>query len=184
MAKKMWFIVGIVLVFILVIAMFLYFAMAVPQKPRAGTEIINPTKGLSNEQAVLQFDKTYIDYLVFAIGGWKLHNPPLSEETPKIKIVIGSELYVSEVVDGQISTQQKDIDNEDIIITATKEEIVSIISSENMEEKVKESAQQGKTNIELKAGYTTLFSKGYLSIYKDLTGKSLTGSVIRIFGQG
>lgn len=177
---------GIVFVILIVIGMFLYFVMAVPQKPRTGTEIVNPTLGLSNEEAVLQFDEKYIDYLVFAIGGWKLHNPPLSSDTPKIKVSLddGNEIYISEIIDGQVITEKKDTENEDIVITTTKEEIVDIISSGNMEEKVKESVQKGRTTLELKAGYTTLFSKGYLSIYKDLTGKSFTGSVIRIFGQG
>lgn len=49
---------------------------------------------------------------------------------------------------------------------------------------IKQSVQEGKTSFELKASYTTLFSKGYLNIYKEITGKSFTGSVIRIFGQG
>lgn len=181
--RRIWFVLGIIFVILIVIGMFLYFAMATPQKPRTGTEILNPIEGLTKEQAILQFNKDYISYLVFAIGGWKLHNPPLSDDTPKIKIVADSDTYVSEIIQGQISTHKGDIENEDIIIRTTKEEIVDIISSDNREEKVKESVSAGRTALELKAGYTTLFSKGYLSIYKDLTGESFTGSVIRIFAQ-
>jgi len=48
---------------------------------------------------------------------------------------------------------------------------------------IKQSVQERRTIVELKASYTTLFSKGYLSLYKELTGKSFTGSTIRIFGQ-
>ncbi len=182
--RKRWpFILGIALILLLILIMFFYFATASPQKPRAGTEIQNPIKSLTNEEAVLQFNEKYINYLIFAIGGWKLHNPPLSDETPKIKAIVDGEIYFSEIVNGEIKTERKEIENEDIIIRTTKQEIVNVIMSLNMKNYIKQSVEEGKTSLELREGYTTLFSKGYLNIYKDVTGKSFTGSVVRIFVQ-
>ncbi len=183
--RKKWpFILGIALIFLVILMMFFYFATASPSKPRTGTEIQNPIGDLTAEEAVLQFNEEYINYLVFSIGGWKLHNPPLSDETPKIKVIVDGEIYFSEIANGQIKTERREIEDEDMIIRTTKEEIVNAIMSLDMENYIKQSIEDGKTSLELKAGYTTLFSKGYLNIYKDITGQSFTGSVVRIFAQG
>ncbi len=186
--SRLWFfILGILLLILVIAGMFFYFTTAALSKPRAGTEIENPIGNLTAEEAILQFNEKYIDYLVFAIGGWKLHNPPLSDKTPKIKVIVDNEVFVSEILNGEIKTEknsEKEAENEDMIIRTTKEEIVNMIKSEDMKTYIKQSVQQGKTSMELKASYTTLFSKGYLNIYQDATGKSFTGSVVRIFGQG
>lgn len=183
--KKLWpFVLGIVFLVLVLAGMFFYFVTASPSKPRAGTEVQNPIKDLTIEQAILQFNGEYIRYLVFAIGGWKLHNPPLSDETPKIKVIVDNEVFISEIVNGEIKTEKKEIENEDMIIRTTKQEIVNSIKSSDIKNYIKQSIQDGKTSLELKAGYTTLFSKGYLNLYQDITGKSFTGSVVRIFGQG
>lgn len=183
--KKLWpFVLGIVFLVLVLAGMFFYFVTASPNKPRAGTEVQNPIKDLTIEQAILQFNGEYIRYLVFAIGGWKLHNPPLSDETPKIKVIVDNEVFISEIVNGEIKTEKKETDSEDMIIRTTKQEIVNSIKSLDMEDYIKQSVQEGKTTLELRASYTTLFSKGYLNIYQDITGKSFTGSVVRIFGQG
>lgn len=182
--KKWPFALGFVLLILLVAGMFFYFSTTAPSSPPARSEIINPIANLSREQAISQFNEQYIDYLVFAIGGWKLHNPPLSEETPKIKVVVEGEIFISEIANGKIKTEKKDIDNEDIIIQTTKGEIVDSILSLDMKNYIKQSVQDGRTTLQLKASYTTLFSKGYPNIYKDITGKSFTGSAVRIFERG
>lgn len=46
---------------------------------------------------------------------------------------------------------------------------------------VEESFRNGKSSIELVAGKTELFEKGYLALYTKITGKSITGSAIKIF---
>lgn len=182
--KKLPFIIGILLLILLIAGLFFYFATASPNAPKSGTEIKNPIKDLTAEEAILQFNEEYIKYLVFSIGSWKLHNPPLSSEKPKIKVIVDDEVYFSEIVNGEIKAGKKEIENEDMIIRTTKQEVVSAIKSFDIKNYIKQSIQDGKTSLELKAGYTTLFSKGYLNIYKEITGKSFTGSVVRIFGQG
>ena len=181
MKKVIFIVVGIFLVLLLIAGgLFYYFFMRTPQLSER-IKIENPAQGLSAEQAIIEFDESYIDYMIFAIGGWKLHNPPLSKNIPKIKVIVDNETYVSEITEGQIVTEKKDIDKEDIIITTSKEELVNAILSFEIKQYIKNSVAEGKTSIELVAGYTTLFSKGYLSLYEEMTGESFTGSVIRIF---
>ena len=182
--KRVWFLLAIILLILLVFLMFFYFVMASPSKPRSGTEIENPIGDMNLEYAISQFNESYISHVVFAIGGWKLHAPPLSEDTPKVKVIVDGEIYISEIIDMEIKTEKKETENEDIVIKTTKREIVLAILSPDVKNYIKQSVSEGKTTLELKASYTKLFSKGYLSLYKDITGKSFTGSVVRIFAQG
>lgn len=181
---KIWpFILGIILLIFLVVVLFFYFATASPSSPKTENIVNNPMEGMAFQQAMAGFNEDYVNYVVFAIGGWKLHNPPLSSEIPKIKLIVDEEVYISEIKKGKVTTEKREGENEDIIITTTKNEIVNAILSENTKEYIKNSVEQGKTNLELRASYTNLFSKGYLGLYEEMTGKSFTGSVVRIFGK-
>ena len=185
---KIWpFILGIILLILLVGVLFFYFATASPSSPKIENIVNNPIEGMAFQQALLGFNEDYVNYVVFAIGGWKLHNPPLSDEIPKIKVIVDDEIYISKVNEGKTTTEKKQADaeyHEDIIIKTTKNEIVNAILSLNIKEYLQNSVEQGKTSLKLQASYTDLFSKGYLGLYKEMTGKSFTGSVVRIFGEG
>lgn len=178
-------IIGIVVLILIGGGVFLYF-MFFYTRPSGGgggtgTPIKNPTEGLTLEEALLQFNDDYVDYLVISMGVRKLHNPPFSSNTPKIEVVIDEKVYVCEVIKGSVKIEEKQIENEDIVIWTTRREIVSAIMSLNMRGYIKESISQGRTAIEMKAGYTTLYSKGYLKLYEDMTGESFTGFVVRMF---
>ena len=43
------------------------------------------------------------------------------------------------------------------------------------------SFESGNSQIELLESKSTLFGKGYLSLYQELTGKSVTGNIIKIY---
>ena len=174
--KKWPLVLMIIILFLLIVGLLIYTFFSAPSKPKKGTEIENPTQGLSEEQAVLQFDEDYISFVVFAIGGWKLRNPV-------VKVIIDSEVFVSEMVDGEITTEKRTIENEDIVLRTTKQGIVEAIFSPDIKEYMKNSIKQGNTELELKASYRTLFTKRYLSVYEDLTGEKFTGSVVKIFNR-
>ena len=172
--------VSIALVVVLVIGMFFYFAMFSPQNERAyaDSEVKNPSVGLTTEEAVMQFDESFVFYILYSIKAYNLHNPPLSSNTPKIEFLIDDESFNAEIVDGAINVKKGIIADEDIIIRTTKEEGVKMTQSKDY---VQESFSSGKSGIELVAGKVNLFSKGYLNMYTELTGKSVTGNVIRIY---
>lgn len=129
----------------------------------------NPVSNLSVEEAVIQFSSGFVSYLLYSIGAGQLHNPPLSSDTPKIEINVGDEIYNAVVEEGNIDVQKGDIASKDIVIILTKEEAVKMMKDSNY---VKESFKSGGSRIELVAGETTLFLKGYLKLYNELSGKS------------
>jgi hypothetical protein len=124
-------------------------------------------------QAELEFDQDYINYVLHAMSAWKLHNPPLSSNKPKIRVIVDEEIYNSEVDDGVISTFVGDIEDPDIAIITTKREVIQAMLVEDMTEFMKLSVAEGRTTIEMLAGQLELASKGYLQMYEDVTGESL-----------
>jgi len=123
------------------------------------------------EEAVLKFDKDYINYILVALGINNLHKS-VTFENPKIEIDVG-EVWSSEIVKGVPNTVNSPIDEEDIKITLSKEEAVMALLSQDIEQFMKESVSSGRTNIEMVVGKVELFNKGYLGLYKDLTGDEL-----------
>lgn len=179
---RLW--LSIILVFVLILIIFLFFALAKPNysdsydgKLKSG-EIVNPVSGLSNEEAVSQFDENFVVYLLISIEAYNLHNPPLSSNKPKIGIYVSDKVFNAVISRGQIDVEEGKIDNEDIAIDTTKEEAVLMLRDKNY---IVESFNSGKSSVELKADKATLFAKGYLNLYSKLTGKSITGNVIRIY---
>lgn len=129
----------------------------------------SPIASLSTEQIAKEFNETFIYYLLTGIGAQSLHNPPFSDNVPKIKIVVEKEIYSATVNDGKIGIKKKDISDPDIIITTTKAEAAKMIKSKSY---ISESFKNGGSGLELVAGKATLLAKGYMNIYKDITGKS------------
>ena len=58
----------------------------------------------------------------------------------------------------------------DLKIIISKRESVETLLSSDIEQFMKDSVASGNTKIEIVAGNTELFSKGYLKMYKELTG--------------
>ena len=172
--------ISIVFVMILLIFSFVFYTLAKPNYKKPIIDINRSEQGLSD----FVLTENHLSYILAEIGFYQTHNPPLSSETPKINIKADDDWYSSEVGKGQIHTKKDAFENPDLIIYTSSEEILQAINSEQVEEYMKNSVAQGTTTLELKANYATLFSKGYLPLYKELTGESFTGSAIKIFSQG
>lgn len=165
------------LVVFLVIAVFLYFALFKPNNSATYSNLKNPVEGLSDSQAVAAFDESFVYYLLSSIKAYNLHNIPLSSNYPRMETDVGGEIFNANVKNGVISVSRGEITNEDVVIRTTKEEAVLMLRDKNY---VTKSFNDGKSSIELVADKTTLFAKGYLNMYNELTGKSITGDIIRI----
>jgi len=175
---SLWASIGLVVV--LIIILFLYLALKGPNydEQYSTKDIVNPAEGLSLEQAVEKFDESFVYYLLFSIKAYNLHNPPLSGNSPKMEIFVGNEQYNSIINKGKIEIGRGDLEKEDIIIRMTTEEAVKMIMDTNY---IIESFSSGKSGIEMKAEKSTLFAKGYLKLYEELTGKGISGNVIKIY---
>ncbi|MBS3088235.1 hypothetical protein J4402_00475 [Candidatus Pacearchaeota archaeon] len=144
----------------------------------ASGNFVNPAASLTNEEAIAAFDESFVYYLLVNIKAYNLHEPLASSDTPKIELYIGEDIFNAEVKDGEIDVNGGEIEGEDIIIRTSKEEAVEMTREKNY---IKSSFENGKSSIELVSGKTELFSKGYLKLYTELTGKSFTGSAIKRF---
>jgi len=165
---------------VLIVGLFLYFALSGKNYDDlySGAVLPNPTDGLSLEEAIAEFDEEFVYYLLVSIKAYNLHEPPLSSDKPKIEFLIDSEVFNAIVDDGRIVVEKGQIDSEDMSISTTTEEAVLMVQNRNY---VQDSFVTEKSTIELKAEKSTLFAKGYLSLYTELTGKSITGGVTRIY---
>tara|TARA_Y100000310_G_C20661678_1_gene805156 strand:- start:1278 stop:1883 length:606 start_codon:yes stop_codon:yes gene_type:complete len=123
------------------------------------------------EQAVVEFDGDYINYILVAIGVGYLHKSPIPPfENPLIEFDLEGEVWNSEIKGGVPNSQKGEIDNEDLRIVISKEEAVLSLLASNIEQFMKDSVDQKNTDIQMVSGNTELFSKGYLEMYNRLTG--------------
>lgn len=106
-----------------------------------------------------------IKYTFTILKLYNLHNIPFTTITPKIQIYLNQDIYSIEIKKGDIIIKEEEIQNEDIIIRTTNEEILKMNKDDNY---TKESISSGKTTIEKVANDFILFSKGYLNLYKEL----------------
>jgi hypothetical protein len=123
-------------------------------------------------QAVFEFNEEYINYILAAMGIGKLHKSIMGEN-PKIKFILGEDIWSSEIINGAPNTKKVAIEDEDLRIVISKEEAVEALLSENIEEFMKNSVVEGRTGIEMVAGKAELFSKGYLDMYEQITGEKI-----------
>ncbi|MBX4196271.1 hypothetical protein KW805_01660 [Candidatus Pacearchaeota archaeon] len=170
---------SVLLNLVLVGTLFFYFALYTPPEAyvQPPESIANPIEGLTVDQAIGQLNESFIYYFLYSVKAYELHNPPLSNDTPKLQFVIGAAHYYSVIENGNIRVEKGDIVGKDIKVITSPREAVLMLKNRNH---IQESFQSGDSTFELLADKTTLFSKGYLKLYQELTGKTLTGSVVRI----
>ena len=151
-------------------------SVIVIENPMKGIVFANTLNGIANETAIIEegvfnFNETYINYLFGALGTSFLHKSSLGYGNPKIEMVMGSdEIWNSELGDA-FKIQKTASDDPDIIVRMSKEEAVRALMASDTKQYMKDSVANGKIQIEMIAGKIELYSKGYLDLYKELTGK-------------
>ena len=165
--KKKTIIIVIVLLLLITGTLFYFFYTPIHKKNQISIQISDSGTGTTD------IGNIHISYVLNEIGAYQLHTPTLSSNTPKVQVQTQDKMFSSEINKGIISTTLGEISNPDIIITTTNQEIIQAILSSDTKEYIKNSVRQGTTTLELKSSYPKLFSKGYLSLYQELTGKFL-----------
>ncbi len=125
------------------------------------------------KEAVLEFDEDYINYVLIALGVSNLHKSNIGYGNPVIKFVLGDEVWISELEGGNLVTENVESDGEDLMVILSKQEAVEALLASDVEGFMKDSVVSGRTEIEMIAGKVELASKGYLSMYKELTGEEV-----------
>lgn len=172
------------IVFILLVAFAAGFLI---KKPKIEIYLENPIAGIvlkyTNEagytdkaevikEGVMEFNKDYINYILVALGVGYLHKSPLFEN-PLIEFDLAGDVWNSEIKKGMPDSRKGQIEDEDLRISISKEEAVEALLASNIEEFMKQSVANGNTKIEMIAGKTELFSKGYLDMYQELTEEDI-----------
>jgi hypothetical protein len=165
------------------------FLTNINQSPMAQIIIENPLKNIvymhTNEegevnktavieQAVVEFNADYINYILAALKVGKLHKSLLGEK-PLIEFVLDQEHWNSEIDGGRMYTKKGEIEKEDLRIIISKEEAVEAILSSDVTAFMSDSVRGGRTEIQMIAGKAELLNKGYFSIYEEITGKEFEG---------
>jgi hypothetical protein len=130
-------------------------------------------KALVIEEGVMDFNEDYINYILVGLGVNYLHSAPLFGN-PVIEFNLEGEIWNSEIIRGAPQSKIGSINKKDLIITISKQEAVESLLCENIEDFMKNSVKKGNTKLDLVAGKTALFSKGYLDMYKKLTGEEIS----------
>jgi hypothetical protein len=138
-------------------------------------ELVNPAKDLSLEEIEEQFDEDFVYFMLYQIGAYNLHTPPLSSEKPAIEIIVENTVYNAQIEKGEIYVDEGEIEEYDISIQTSSEEAAKIINDGDY---IQESFENGESTIELVASETTLASKGYLKLYSEITGDGISGAAI------
>jgi hypothetical protein len=118
----------------------------------------------------VKFNESFIAFIVNSMGVSKLHKSTIGYGNPRIEFSLDSEIWSMEV-SGGLNIGKGEIEDPDLKIIMTKEEAVKSLLSNDIKEFMKDSVTSGRTEIEMIAGEVELFSKGYLDMYKELTGE-------------
>ena len=176
-----------VVIYVLIILLIAFASGFLIKKPKIEIYLENPLAGIvlkyTNEagytdkaavikEGVMEFNEDYINYILVALGTGYLHKSPLFEN-PLIEFELGGEIWNSEIIDGMPDSEKGQIDDEDLSISISKEEAVEALLANNIEEFMKKSVVNENTKIKMIAGKAELFSKGYLEMYKELTGEEI-----------
>ncbi len=182
-SKFLWIIIAIVA--ILAAAYFLGFFS---KEPVNQITIEHPLKDIifanTNEageidgQAVIQqgienFNEDYIIYLLVSLGTNHLHKSYTGHGTAKLELVIDQEIWAAEIDNG-LGVALGQINDPDLRITMSRQTAVESLLSSNIQEELKAATRNGNIQIEQIAGKVELASKGYLSMYKELTGEEIS----------
>lgn len=177
MSKKIWII--LIIVVLIISGTIAYFFISNNAKTNQITG--NATK---NNQFVktwtaenlgeLEVDKKVVGYILYELGANELKKVPLTSNTPKLEVQVDNSIFNAEVKNKVIITNEGSIEDADIKIIMTRNDVINIINSTSRVKAIEESINNGTMKIEQKSSVKTLFLKGYLGIYKKFTGKKIT----------
>ncbi|MBT4135550.1 hypothetical protein HOD75_03285 [archaeon] len=124
------------------------------------------------EQATLEFNGEYINYIIIALGAGNLHKSYTGYGNPIIELNIDGEVWTSEISNSLV-TSKTSSEKEDLRISLTRREAIEAILSPDIKSFMKTSVINGNTQIEMVAGKVELASKGYLAMYNGITGEDV-----------
>lgn len=184
--KALTIILAILLIILILAAVFIYYVIFNPKESqkdkgenpykdqvkdlidekKAFTQ--NDTKPLANYQKPIK--EEHISYVLYELEADKLHNPPASAENPIIRLDVDNTIFMARVINNKITVEEGEGKGEDIRVIATRKAIIDAIKSDDVAKTIKNSINTGESKLEIVSDNKELLMKGYLTIYKELTG--------------
>ncbi len=121
------------------------------------------------QEGIKEFNEDYINYILLSLGVGGLHSF-FGYGNPIVEMNLDNEIWSSEIIGGGLRTMKTGNNNKDLIIAISKEEAVKALLSPDIAQFIKDSVINGRTQLEMIAGKPELLSKGYLDMYKKLSG--------------
>jgi len=163
-------ILKLILIFLFIILLFLvYFYYSLDNKDNVNQQKLSLDKQKVLEGGVEAFNVQYINSVLAGLGSNKLHKSYVGYGNPLIEFEIDSEIWNSEIEKGKLITKKGNIDNEDLRIVISREEVIAAILSDDIKVFMRDSVINERTKIEQVADKVELGSKGYLSFYNEIS---------------
>ena len=141
-----------------------------PTKPlfKQGSEELPNENNIQDilENNVVQAN--HLDYILYELEAYNLHNVPLSDDLPSIEFNVDGEKFTSTVKNGELVTEKGEALQKDIIIYTDQKTVFETVVSENPVETLQRARDNGSLKVELIANTQTLALKGYYPIYDKL----------------
>ena len=175
----------IIVIFVLIALAVLYYSGVFDSSPKNTVIVENPMKSIVLEntnaegkinidnvvdQGVLEFDHDHINFILLSIGAQNLHKSLVGYGNPKVKLVVDGEPWIAEIRDGALVTGKGSVDDVDLTLSTSKVEVIRALLSGDIKNHLAGSIRSGNVGIEVNGDKVGLVSKGYLSMYKELTG--------------
>lgn len=122
------------------------------------------------DQAVLEFNESYINYLLVALGAGHLHKS-IIYGNPVIEFSLDQDTWNAEIKGSDLVTQRGTTDKKDLSISISKQDAVEAILSNDIEQFMRDLVSKDRIQMEMIASKLELGSKGYLAMYKEVTGE-------------
>ena len=151
--------------FILAGAIYTYFFIISP------TFVAKPTIEKPALSAGEPVEEEHIQYLINELGAYKLHNPPLSDKTPVIEVLVTNpNQYFTVTVEGNVpKTTPGRADDPDIRISGSSDAVVQLLSAGDIAAESKKLSDEGKITVEVLKDMPELVAMGYKALYDELT---------------
>ncbi len=109
-----------------------------------------------------------ITYLIYALDGEKLHNPPFTENYPQIEVSVSDKLFTSYIVDGEVQTYAGKASDPDLQIRLQDTTLTKILLADDPKLALKEAIKERLVGVTIYSDKTELLLKGYLELYDSL----------------
>jgi len=129
---------------------------------------LNNLEEILSNLSNISLEKIEEDFVYYAAVQLKLYNLqeiPFTSIKPVIQIQIDERNYSIEISEGEIFVEKGIVENPDMILKTSYEELLKMTEDESH---LSESFSSGMSGIEITANKFVLFSKGYLGLYQEL----------------